>query len=143
MASPGWCADALSIAWGTGCTTGGHGALLPHTPAPKPAARGYSPLWAPRFVSQNEIALQSRHEIGSFGGVGRFSPLDNQRGGGAGFVCSVWTGAEMAKAEPTATQISKGSGGLQAGADGVHAKKVQAREIGLPWAVCCDNIGRR
>ena len=47
MASPGWCADALSIAWGTGCTTGGHGALLPHTPAPKPSARGYSPLWPP------------------------------------------------------------------------------------------------
>lgn len=76
MASPGWCADALSIAWGTGCTTGGHGALLPHTPAPKPSARGYSPLWGPRFVSQKVMALQSRHELCSFGGVGRFSSLD-------------------------------------------------------------------
>ena len=89
------------------------------------------------------IALQSRHELGSFGGVGRFSPLDGQHGGGAGFVCSGWTGAEMAQAEPTATQISKGSGGLQAGADGVHAKKVQARTIELPWAIGRDNVGRR
>ena len=137
----------LFVCWsfttGTGCTTGKHGALQPHTPAPKPSARGYSPLWAPRFVSQKVIALQSRHELGSFGGVGRFSPLDGQHGGGAGFVCSGWTGAEMAQAEPTATQISKGSGGLQAGADGVHAKKVQARTIELPWAIGRDNVGRR
>ena len=89
------------------------------------------------------MALQSRHEIVSFGGVGRLSPLDSQHGGGAGFVCSGWTGAEMAQAEPPATQISKGSGGLQAGADGVHAQKVQARTIELPWAIGRDNVGRR
>ena len=89
------------------------------------------------------IALQSRHELGSFGGVGRFSPLDGQHGGGAGFVCSGWTGAEMAQAEPPATQINKGTSGLQAGADGVHAQKVQARTIELPWAIGRDNVGRR
>ena len=75
--------------------------------------------------------------------MGRFSPLDGQRGSGAGFVCNGWAGAEMAQAEPPATEVCKGTSGLQAGADGVHAQKVQARTIELPWAIGGDNIGRR
>lgn len=71
---PRWCADALSIAWGTGCTTDEHGAMLPHTPAPGGPPQGGQP--GPPFVSQKMMALQSRHELCSFGGVGRFSSLD-------------------------------------------------------------------
>ena len=96
------------------------------------------------FVYQKVEALQSRHEIGSFGGVGRFSPLDGKRGGGAGFICRGWTGTEITQAQPPAIEVCKGSGGIQAGADGVHAKKVQAREIELPWAIGSHNVsGRR
>ena len=133
------------MARGTGCTTGGHGALQPHTPAPKPSARGYSPLCGPRFVSQKVIELQSRHEICSFGGVGRFSPLDSQRGGGAGVVFGRWCCvAHGTKAQPPAIEVCKGSGGIQAGADGVHAQKVQTQEIELPWAIGSHNVsGRR
>ena len=47
-------------------------------PYPSPQAFGawlFATL-APRFVSQKVMALQSRHELCSFGGVGRFSSLD-------------------------------------------------------------------
>ena len=133
-----------SFTTGTGCTTDKHGALQPHTPAPKPTARGYSPLWGPRFVSQKVIELQSRHELCSSGGVGRFSPLDSQRGSGAGVVFGRWCCvAHGAKAQPPATEVCKGASRIQACADGVHAQKVQARTIELPWAIGRDNVGRR
>lgn len=117
----------MPIKWGTSCTTGGHGALQPHTPAPKPSARGYSPLWGPRFVSQKVTALQSRHELCSSGGVGRFSPLDSQRSCGAGVVFGRWSCvAHGAQAQPPSSSICQGSGSIQAGADGVHTEIIPA-----------------
>lgn len=64
-------------------------------PYPQPPEGPHKGGNRPPFVYQKAKALKSRHELGSFGGVGRFSPLDGKRGGGAGFVCRGCTGTEI------------------------------------------------
>ena len=93
---------------GKGCATVLHGGLRPHTPSPGGPPQGGA-TGSP-FVYQKAKALKSRHELGSFGGVGRFSPLDGKRGGGAGFVCRGCTGTEITEAQPPAIEVCKGPG---------------------------------